>query len=308
MADANPFPHDALETNRAGKLVESQYAWLRGLAKNSRSGSMSMAAVAGVLGLILLLLANNGGVARVLAGVALLVVAGFLLVRALTGADPLDADLRSGYVESVEGAIAKHTVTTSGRSSSTTHYLDVEGKRMHAFRDQYEAAPDAGYVRVYYLPHSMRVVNLERLPDKPLPPGMLDSPQEVLKAAMRGLVALDPTARAEARAEMASIGDVMKAKMDAAEVPASGPRDPRPLGEAILGTWGNGLLTLTFNADGTATLKPPVGRERAGHWSVDEHGKLVSDATGHRDAADAYVTADQLTITADGTSMTFTRQ
>ncbi len=309
MAAANPFPQDALETNRAGKLVESQYAWLRALARNSRSGSMSLAAAAAVLGFILLFLANKGGATRLLAGVALLIVAGFLLVRGLTGADPLDADLRSGYVESVEGAIAKHAVTTHARSSSTTtHYIDVEGKRMQAFRDQYEAAPIAGYVRVYYLPHSMRVVNLERLPDKPLPPGALDSPQQAVKAALGGMLTLDPIARAEAAAQLASIGDAVKAKVEGAQVPASGPHDPRPLGEAILGTWSNSLLTVSFRPDGTATVVLPGNHERTGKWLVDAGGRLVSDATGHQDAADAYVTADQLTITADGTSLTFTRQ
>lgn len=303
MADPGPFPQDALEANRAGRLTAEQRSWLRGLARNTRSGMRGMAGVVAALGLILLFLATNGGAWRALAGAALLIVAAFLFIRSMTGGDSFDADLREGYVESVEGAIAKRTVTTGGRSSTTVHYIDVEHKQMVAFRDQYEAAPDAGYVRVFYMPHSKRVVNLERLPDHAVPGGMVHSPQDVLKLAASGLIGFDEVKKAEARAEMAAIAH---AAQPGAPPPAS-ERDPRPLAEAIVGTWTNGMLTVTFDADGTATMDLPRGNQRQAHWSVDSQGRLVADVMGEQQAGEAWVAGDHLNITLGGEGIVLRR-
>jgi hypothetical protein len=306
---ADPFPADALDANRAGRLTAEQRTWLRGLAKGSRGTSMSIAGVAAVLAVILIFFADRGGTERLLFIAGLLVVAGFFFVRGFLGADSLDADLREGYVESVEGAIAKRTVTTSGRTSSTTtHWIDVERKRMRAFKDQYDAAPDAGYVRVYYVPHSMRVVNLERLPDHAVPEGEIKSPQDILKLAASGLVGFDEVKKAEARAEMAALGNAMAPKIEhGLTPPAASARDPRPLAEAIVGRWTSGVLTVTFNADGTATAAGAIGPGRSGRWSVDTQGRLALDVLGEGDAAEAWVVGDELTITHAGEGMTFER-
>jgi hypothetical protein len=304
MATGGPFPQDALEANRANRLTDQQRTWLRTLAKNSRSVGWSIAGVSGGLGVILLFFADRGGSTRVLAGVGALIVAGFFAVRSLTGADPLDKDLRSGYVESVEGAITKRSVTTHGRSSSTTtHYIDVENKQMVAFRDQYDAAPEAGYVRVYYVPNSMRVVNLEHLPDRAVPAGVMKSPRDMLKLAASGLVGIDEVKKAEARAEMAAIGHAMQPGAP----PPDSERDPRPLAEALIGKWTNGMVTITFNVDGTAALALRGGMERQAQWSVDAQGRLVADVMGEKQTSDAWIAGDRLSIKLGGEGIVLDR-
>lgn len=304
MANSSPFPADALEANRAGRLSADQKTWLRSLAKNWRGNGRSIAGVLGLLGLLVLFLGDKGGAERILLGVGLLVVAAFVFVISIMGVDTMDADLRAGKVESVEGAIAKRTEVTHGRNtSSTTYYIDVENRQMVAFRDQYEAAPDAGYVRVYYVPHSMRVVNLEQLPDRPVPAGAMKSPQDMLKLAASSLIGFDEVRKAEARAEMAAIGHAMQ---PGAPPPAS-ERDPRPLAEAIVGKWTNGMVTITFSADGTAALGLPGGTERQANWSVDSQGRLVANMMGEQQAGEAWVAGDHLSIKLGGEGIVLTR-
>jgi hypothetical protein len=300
---ADPFPADALDANRANRLSAEQRTWLRSLAKGSRSSSMSIAGVAGVLAVILFFFADKGGVERILIALALLAVAAFFFVRGFTGADPLDADLREGYVESVEGAISKRTVRTGGRSSTTTHWIDVEHKQMRAFLDQYNTAPDAGYVRVYYVPHSMRVVNLERLPDRPGDAEAIKSPQDALKLAAKSVFSFDEVKSAEARAQLAAAGHALQ---PGPPPPTSG-RDPRPLAEAIVGRWSNGMMTLEFKPDGTVAMSLPRGTERQAHWSVDSQGRLVADVMGEQQAGEAWVAGDHLNITQGGEGIVLRR-
>lgn len=304
MADSSPFPAEALEANRAGRLSPQQRTWLRGLAKNWRSNGRTIAGVAGLLGIIVLFLADKGGAERILLGVGLLVVAAFVFVISMMGVDTMDADLRAGKVESVEGAIAKRTQVTHGRNTSTTtYYIDVKDRQMVAFRDQYEAAPEAGYVRVFYVPHSMRVVNLERLADPAGAADALKSPQDALKLAARGVFSLDEQSRAEARAQLAAVGRAMQ---PGAPPPAS-ERDPRPLGEAILGKWTNGLLTLEFDAGGTVAMDLPGGMQRQAHWSVDPQGRLVADVMGEQQTSEAWIAGDHLNIKQGGEGIVLKR-
>jgi len=175
---------------------------------------------------------------------------------------------------------------------------------MRAFKDQYDAAPDAGYVRVYYVPHSMRVVNLERLPD---PAGAADavrSPEDALRLAAKSIFSFDEVRSAEARAQLAAMGHATQ----------SGPRppaaelDPRPLAEAILGRWTNGMITLEFKPDGTVALSLPGGMERQAQWSVDGQGRLVANVMGDKpETGDAWIAGDRLNITQGGEGIALKR-
>jgi hypothetical protein len=301
---ADPFPADALEANRANRLTAEQRTWLRSLAKNSRSTSMSIAGVAGALAVILFFFADSGGVERVLIALALLIVAAFFFVRGFTGADPLGADLRSGYVESVEGAIAKRRVSTGGRSSAVTHWIDVEHKQMRAFRDQYDAAPDAGYVRVYYVPNSMRVVNLEQLPDREGAADAVKSPKDVARLAASSIFTFDEVKGAEARAQLAAAGHAMAPGAR----PPDSELDSRPLAEAVVGRWTNGMVTLEFDAGGTVTIDLPGGNKRQAHWSVDANGHLVADVMGEKEAGEAWVAGDRLSIRLGGEGIVLKRE
>jgi hypothetical protein len=111
----------------------------------------------------------------------------------------------------------------------------------------------------------------------------------------------------EARAGMAGLGNAMKAAFAQPLTPPAETQDPRPLGEAILGTWSNGFVTAKFCADGTVTTSG-LGRERAGRWSIDVNGHLCSDVTGQQQAAQAWVAGGQLIISAQGKGLTLTRE
>jgi hypothetical protein len=129
----------------------------------------------------------------------------------------------------------------------------------------------------------------------------------VVAAVGADLRSHDRAQRAEAMATLAAVKDAMEEENTRrATPPPMAQSDPRPLAEAILGTWEAGLTTLTFSGDGSATMSMG-GRAQAGHWSVDHEGRLHADAMGHNDAADAWIVADTLTISTGGTALSFRR-
>ena len=308
MAQPPAFDQAALAENQAGRLAGDQRKWLSNMSGSSRRGNVTAAVFCVILGLLLLVAPGPAqySVTKPLVGIGFLVIAGFLFVRGFIGADPLTQDLRERAVESVEGAIQKQLVQQ--RSGPSLHYFNVAGKRLHAFGDQYDAAPDYGWVRVYYLPHSKRVANFERLPDRPLPPGALDSPAAAVKAMLGGLHGHDAVSRAEAMAQLQALGGAMRARVEGdATPPAPDQRDPRPLAQAIVGRWSNGTVTVEFIADGTATGTTFGGLHHDGHWSVDSSGRLVADVTGSSEAVDAWVVGDSLTIAEQGVAIKLSR-
>jgi hypothetical protein len=89
--------------------------------------------------------------------------------------------------------------------------------------------------------------------------------------------------------------------------PAPHSRDPRPLADAITGSWTSGLMNLTFSPDGNVAVTI-LGTVRNGRWSVDGAGRLRADITGGPETADAWVAGNQLTVAVEGTELTFTRE
>ena len=196
---------------------------------------------------------------------------------------------------SAEGAIKKWTQTTHGRSSSSTSYHAQVGNVITEPGSQsYEALPDAGIVRLFYLPHSRRLVNFEELADRPLPDGALTDKRLLVKDAVAGVFG-----SAEARAELLAIGHALTAQVegDAAPPPAA---DTRPLKDALPGTWQNPMMHVSFGADGTVEATLPGGTTRQGRWSIDSSGRLVSDIDGTDSPVDAWVVDDTLTIAMGG--------
>ena len=306
---ADPFPTDALEANRSGQLTNQQRDRLRPLARYARQSALIGAGILVVASLMVLTDRHLSlpAVLRVpLAGICLVFAAVFLL-RAIVGGDALSRDLRHMKVHSAEGPIGKHRGGSTGRSGKRAYLFDVgDGTFRVASRASYDAAPDAGMVRVFFLPRSRRVVNLERLPDAAFAPGT--TAQDVvasLGAAVRSHSRRDVN---ELRAKMAPVMDAVKAARDEPVTsPPLGARDPRPLEQAIVGTWRNPILTIAFQADGSVSATMLGGMQRRGRWSVDRAGRLISDVMGHQDAAQAWVVGDELTITVDATALTFTR-
>lgn len=299
----NALQPEALEANRGGALSEDQLRGFRAMSRYGRRSALSTAAflVAGAI-LVGFFASPTAPVAtRALIVFICLAIAAFLVVRSILGTDPLTRDLRHVQVQSVEGAIGKRRV--GGRT--TTHFLEVGDRSFKVSSGTYDDAPDAGFVRLYFLPHSRKVVNLERLENPPLS-GDLSAPK--IASSIRASLSWGDRARAnEARAELASAADAMKAAVvHSAAAPPTDARDQRPLEKAIVGTWKNAMMKVTFAADGTVTTNM-LGAKREGHWSVDGDGRLRSDITGREGAADAWIAANELTVTIQGQGLTFTR-
>jgi hypothetical protein len=308
-----PFQAEAFETNRAGRLTDDQRKRIR---RGEWGGRLNRL----LLGLFCVALAAavifqgrtdpNAPVYYVVAAV-FIVAAAALAYLGLFYRDSLALDLREGKVETVEGAIGKHArVVSGGRDSTNNFYLEVDGRNFGVAVDGYRAAPDAGWVRAYILPLSHRVVNLEELPDKPVEDGLSSEAARAMATARlsAALDAHDLKAVNEARAEIAAMTNSMAAELTKTIVPPPPEElDPRPLVEAIVGTWTMGPASLTFRSDGSLSATLPGGRNQGGTWSVDKNGKLVSSATGEKVGADAWVAGDVLTIADGQRGLTFKR-
>lgn len=305
----DPFLQDALDANRAGELTTPQRDRLRPIARNTRQSMLGAAVVFAVATAMMLFDRDFSlpAVFRVALAGACVVLAVFFLLRAAVGADALTRDLRHRKVQSADGAIGKRTRSSSGRRGWRTYWLEVGDGVYRVSPGGYKAAPDAGMVRVYFLPRSRRVVNLERLPDAPLSPGL--TPQNALRSLGSAVLTGRRREVNEIRAQMAPIADAVKAASDAsATPPPPSARDSRPLAEAIVGTWTNALMTVAFDRNGTVTATLFGGMERHGQWSVDGAGRLIADVTGQREAAEAWIVGNELTIATDGGVLQFTRR
>jgi hypothetical protein len=304
--DVGPFPHSALATNAAGRLTDDQRRQWRANSRGYRKGELSLAVVVAIIGALVAFAPGPAKYAteKPIIGIVCFVIAALLVVRAFTGGDAVSEDVRAGRVESVEGAITKFE---RQYRSTNSYYVDVKGQRLQAYRSEYLAAPEAGYVRVYYLPKSRRVVNLEHLPDPVMPaltPMTAPSVMQDLLTHHGG----DENARAEMRANMTAMASQFEAQMRQNAVPPSPEqRDSRPLAEAIVGTWSNPFMTVTFAADGTATSTAPNGRQTSGRWSVDAQGQLHAGLAGKDNVGQAWIAGTSLTISEDGMALTFER-
>ena len=83
---------------------------------------------------------------------------------------------------------------------------------------------------------------------------------------------------------------------------------PRLNADDLYGTWTNPMMTVAFSKDGIVTLTTAIGGiRREGRWSVDENGRLLTDATGALEPMEASLNGRQLTVTVEGQRVTFTR-
>jgi hypothetical protein len=309
---SGPFPEDALEANRAGRLTERQQQGWREAARSRRKRIRSGAIPAVGIGLVLLFASGPESKAalRLTVGTGSLALALGIFAVSLWSGDALSMDAREGRVESIEGAIGKRSRGSvhGGSYSTTTYYLEVGGRTFITAMRTYEAAPDAGIVRLFYLPRSHRVINLERLADRPLPEGPA-AVQEMIGKFVGAFRDHDRIGMAEARAASAAFDHRVHEDFDkdAPPPPSVRPRNPRELTESLPGSWRNSLMTVSFAVDGTVTVAALIGPERRGHWSVDAKGRLVSDITGRTVVADAWIEGDRLTISAEGQALSFSR-
>lgn len=312
FAEDGPFPPSALTENAAGRLTDEQRRRWRQMSRGFRKAELSFAVIFLIIGALVAFAPGTAKDATIkpLIGLVCLVIAVILVVRALTGGDKITADVRAGRVESIDGAIAKHIINSgTGDSTSESHYLDVGGKRFETGPDGYEAAPDMGYVRLYFLPRSHRVVNLQLIHGPATPDLTAMSMPEIAQTVLGGLHSHGEVARAEARAQMGAMATQLQSQLHAdATPPPSDQLDARPLAQAILGTWRNPMMTVSFAADGTGTQTMMNGRQTAGRWSVDVQGQLHAELMGQDETAAAWISGDTLTISIGTTALAFQRQ
>jgi hypothetical protein len=303
----SPFSQSALPTNQSGRLTDEQARRWAAIARGRRQSVRGVALPFAAIG-ALLLFANFPSAnvtARTNGGIVFFGIAAILLVAA--NLEPVNADVREGRVESVEGAISKsYRYFKSPRSP--IYLLHVGGRRLQALsRLSYDAAPDAGFVRVYYFPRSQRVVNLEPLADPPIPSGS-GAAQEVVQDFARAVLTRDRTTIAEASARVAALKHVIEGPPPPASAEGSDRSSTRLRTDDLYGTWTNPVLTVTFMKNGMATITMAFGgTRRDGHWSVDANGRLLTDASGSLEPLEATLNGNQLTIVIEGQRMAFTR-
>jgi len=303
----SPFSRSALAANQSGRLSDEQSQRWERIAKGRRRSVRGVAYVFAAMGAFLLL--ANGMAAKAPArhngGLAFLGIAAILVVAA--SLEPVNADVREGRVESVEGAISKSFRSASKAPGSRLYLLHVAGRRLRALsRASYDAAPDAGYVRVYFFPRSERVVNLEQLEDPSIPTGS-GAAQEIGHNFVHALLSRDRTTIAEASARVVALKHVIEGPPPTS---ADGSAHSSSVlrAEDLYGTWTNPVMTLSFMQNGIASMTMAFGTTRHdGHWSIDTNGKLLTDATGNPEPLDVSLSGNQLTIGIEGQRMAFTR-
>jgi hypothetical protein len=264
------YPGGALEANRGGQLGAEQLTKLHAQLDGKHGGIL-------------------GAVAR--------------------GIDPMGRDVRDGTVESIEGAMTKHTAQME---YGTRRYIrlanrDVGQRQFRAPADIYEFAPDAGIVRLFYLPRSRWIVNLERLPDPPVGDpslGSLNSLGAEWNAARKDH---DAVGQAEAMAKLGAMERELETYMPKDVPPQAASPDPAALAKEIIGTWESPFGTVTFKQDGAVIGRLATGMGGDGRWSVDADGRVRAEGMGTSVVVDATLRGDELTLALDGRAMKLKR-
>jgi hypothetical protein len=164
----NPFPSEALDSNRRGELTAAQRD---GFARHLRQRNRNALGIAGALLAVGVLIGvfttpSLSPVWRIAIVGVPFGIAVSLILRVLTGADKaLGRDLRHGRVHAVTGPITKEQESAMDVESTNVYILKVGDQRFTVAAVTFEAAPRSGPVRLYFLPASRKVVNLEAFTD-----------------------------------------------------------------------------------------------------------------------------------------------
>jgi hypothetical protein len=159
----------ALDSNRRGELSATQRD---GLSRTLQQRNRSALSIAGALIVAAVLVGvfsppSVSPVWRIAIVGAPLAIAISLILRILTGADrALARDLRRGKVEAVTGPIFKEQESAMDVDGTSVYILRVGDERFTVPEATSEAAPRNGQVRLYYLPASRKVLNLETFADE----------------------------------------------------------------------------------------------------------------------------------------------
>jgi hypothetical protein len=160
----NPLASEALDSNRRGQLTATQRdGFTRLLQHRNRSALGIAAALLAVAVLVGVFAAPSVSAVWRIAIVGVpLGIAVSLLLRVVTGGDKaLGRDLRHGRVQAVIGSISKEQESAMDVDGTSVYILKIGDQRFIVAATTFDAAPRSGQVRLYYLPASRKVVNLE---------------------------------------------------------------------------------------------------------------------------------------------------
>ncbi|HLI51125.1 MAG TPA: hypothetical protein VKU87_04975 [Thermomicrobiaceae bacterium] len=330
-----PFPADALPANRGGQLTEIQRHNLGNQELSRRKATRSFALIPLAIAAIILFIPGLkvSGIAHVGVPFVCIVVAVILFVRSSTGSDRLARDLREGKVLSLEGEVNKRGSSRVSKNYGPAAYLlDVGGKSFTVYQDTFDALPDGAYVRVYYLPRSNYVVNLERPSMDQAAAG--SSSQDMYQVSNAGIssrdqtqpidqgafsrdilsslgsdpFAQDPLARSDPWDTTQPLTDPIEEHFNQQSAPPVEAIPELPaLARELVGSWRSPMMTVTFHSEGTAEVELRGGRKQSGHWSVDANSHLHFDVMGVEQVAEAQIAGNRLTISVGGTGLTFDR-
>lgn len=328
----DPFPRAALAANRSGLLTPDQTALYREEAASDRRNLLMAGLVIAALGTAVVFGSitgriTSGRLESLVVGAALLAVGvAVAWFGGIRGSRAKAAAAGAGRVASLDGPIRRErrdrrdeAFGDSGHISpgnEYAYYLLVGDRSFSVSRDQWDAAPQDGVVRVYLLGESDRIVNLERIADAPPPqvPGLVRAALEIASSSP------DPARAEEARAMLrqADAMSAVAAGLSGARAGAANGEpavgavagDPSgapavPLEQAILGTWQSDLagMTYEFRADGSASAGSARHGAREQRWSIAGPGTIqVDDSTVH-----VAVDGDVLSLGEPPRSLTFHR-
>jgi hypothetical protein len=265
------FVPDALDANRSGRLSASQVQGLRTGLDRKHTGLMG------------------------------------LVGRRF---DRLAKDLDAGQVVSIEGAITKRMFSTGVASMPSRHRIQVANRRegsqeYRCTADLYDFAPAVGMVRVFYLPRSRWVVNIEILPAGEVSMEMIEQATRDYTAARK---LHDEVGKAEALAPLGGLEQSLNSSVpdDPSVLDFHG--EPGQLSEAIVGSWTSPFGSVTFREDGSLTAQLVNNTSYQGNWSVDRSGHLHADMMGNPMTAEAAVRGDELILRMDDQALTLRRQ
>lgn len=162
LSSANGFLLDALPANREGRLTDAQMKLFARSTRRLFLGALVLALVFIVAGGIPLL--THGLRAAGAWQIPVVAIGAFLLFRALWPyRRSRAADLSAGALATIEGYVRRVSHTTYfEHGESTTYYYDINRMRFQvAGRAAYEALDESLRYRVYYLPHTKQLINIE---------------------------------------------------------------------------------------------------------------------------------------------------
>jgi hypothetical protein len=165
----NPLPPEALDSNRRGELTATQRDEFAGLLQQRNRNALGIAGALLAVAVLVGVFAAPAlsAVWRIAIVGVPLGIAVSLILRVLTGGDKAMArDLRHGRVQAVTGPITKEQESAMDVDGTSVCILKVGDQRFTVAAVTFEAAPGSGRVRLYYLPASRKVVNLEAFTDE----------------------------------------------------------------------------------------------------------------------------------------------